>query len=202
MTQINHDKFPQMKLSATLSSRTPRLPGRMFVLLVGVAIAACRLHAQNNVTFTTLYYFGDTDGCETERIIRAADGSFYGATFGGRPDTIFKMTTNGVLTRLHSFNGSDGSGPSGMVLGSDGNLYGTTEWGGPGFNGNVGSGDGTVFRMTPAGTLTTLHSFSGPDGRWPRSGLIQGTDGNFYGTTAGGGVANSYGTNLRRMFKM
>jgi uncharacterized repeat protein (TIGR03803 family) len=73
-----------------------------------------------------------------------------------------------------------------LTLGSDGNFYGTTQGGGD------ANGDGTIFKITPAGVLTTLYTFSGSDGRLPFGGLIQASDGNFYGTTDGGG--GGYGT--------
>ncbi len=89
---------------------------------------------------------------------------------------------------------TDGSDPVGNVIqGSDGNFYGTTDGGGA--NGNYG----TVFKVTPSGTLTTLYSFcshggtSCTDGRLPWSGLIHGSDGNFYGTTNIAG-AHFFGT--------
>jgi uncharacterized repeat protein (TIGR03803 family) len=86
------------------------------------------------------------------------------------------------LATVTTFNGSNGLEPhASLVLGSDGNYYGTTYYGG--FN-----NDGTIFRITPGGVLTLLHSFSGNDGARPYSGLIQATDGNFYGTTALGGL--------------
>jgi uncharacterized protein (TIGR03437 family) len=90
-----------------------------------------------------------------------------------------------LLTNLvnFSFIGSDGFGPMNapLVQGSDGNFYGTTDAGGIDNN-------GTVFKLTPAGTLTTLYHFTGPDGSHPAAGLIQGADGNFYGTTHDGGA--------------
>ena len=89
-----------------------------------------------------------------------------------------------TLTTLHSFNGGDGRSPEAtLVQGSDGNFYGTTALGGA-------HAKGTVFRIDPTGSLTTLHSFSGSpgDGAVPVAGLVQGTDGNFYGTTASGGA--------------
>jgi uncharacterized repeat protein (TIGR03803 family) len=73
-----------------------------------------------------------------------------------------------------------------LVQGKDGNLYGTTLYGGD-------SSDGTVFKVTPSGTLTTLHSFTGTDGSNPYVGLLLGIDGNFYGTTYQGGL-NGDGT--------
>ena len=85
-------------------------------------------------------------------------------------------------TVLHAFAESDGQDPlAGLVQGSDGNFYGTTKQGGAGDS-------GTVFKITPSGTLTTLHSFAGSDGQNPVAGLVQGTDGNFYGTTNYGGA--------------
>jgi uncharacterized repeat protein (TIGR03803 family) len=94
---------------------------------------------------------------------------------------------------LYSFtNTPDGSLPKGdLIQATDGNFYGTTKFGGS-------ASLGTVFQMTPDGTETILHSFTGgsSDGAYPSAGLIQGTDGNFYGTTAAGGSAN-FGTVFR-----
>src|ERR1043166_4930767 len=89
-----------------------------------------------------------------------------------------------TLTTLHSFDGGDGQSPeAALVQGSDGNFYGTTVLGGAHLK-------GTVFKIDATGSLTTLHSFSGSpgDGAIPFAGLVQGTDGNFYGTTAYGGA--------------
>ena len=74
------------------------------------------------------------------------------------------------------------------MLGTDGNFYGTTSEGGA--LGACNEVCGTVFKITPQGTLTTLHSFVGypTDGDYPMGPLIQATDGNFYGTTFGGGA--------------
>ena len=92
------------------------------------------------------------------------------------------------MTTLHSFSGNDGGNPStGLVQGTDGNFYGTT------YDSAPNGGPGTVFQITPAGVLTTLHSFSGSDGGNPLAALTQGSDGNFYGTTGVGG-ANNGGT--------
>jgi uncharacterized repeat protein (TIGR03803 family) len=93
-----------------------------------------------------------------------------------------------TVTILVNFNGTNGASPftENLVQGKDGNLYGTTLYGGA-------SNDGTVFKMTPAGALTTLHSFSGADGQNPYAGLVLGIDGNFYGTTYEGGT-NDEGT--------
>jgi uncharacterized repeat protein (TIGR03803 family) len=75
---------------------------------------------------------------------------------------------------------------SSLILGSDGNFYGTTTTGGSANN-------GTIFKITPGGAFTSLHSFSGFDGAGPIGSLMQATDGNFYGTTNAGGTGG-YGT--------
>jgi len=88
---------------------------------------------------------------------------------------------------------SDGSAPyAGLVQAPDGNFYGTTYAGGA--SSNCQGGCGTVFRITPGGTLTTLHSFDWYDGASPTAALVRGTDGNFYGTTYGGGAEPRVGT--------
>ncbi len=140
-----------------------------------------------NLTFD--YSFDGADGAEpVAGVIQATDGNLYGTTFG---DTIFKITPAGAVSTLYAFclqsGCPDGSVPLGaLIQGSDGNLYGTTQQGGT-------NGDGTVFRITLSGALTTLHSFTKADGSSPYAGLVQATSGNFYGTTQYGG-ANGYGT--------
>jgi uncharacterized repeat protein (TIGR03803 family) len=158
---------------------------------------------------TSLYSFsGANDGANPEGVlVQGSDGFFYGTTqAGGKPvfpapaGTVFKIGSNGTLTTLYSFTvdfpgGNDGSYPmAGLVQNSsDGNFYGTTFEGGTyGFSGNGTNGFGTVFRISPSGTLTNLYSFSGgADGANPAGGLSQGSDGNFYGTTQAGGLNNS-----------
>src|SRR5271165_368285 len=100
-----------------------------------------------------------------------------------------------TLTTLHAFAGypNDGGTPNaGLAQATDGNFYGTTYAGGT--SGNCQGGCGTVFRITPGGTLTTLHSFDFYHGASPSAALVQGTDGNIYGTTYGGGANQYYGT--------
>jgi len=78
-----------------------------------------------------------------------------------------------TFSTLFNFNGTNGAYPgvSSLVEGTDGNLYGTTQSGGSGFSCNSTVGCGTVFKITPGGTLTTLHSFCSsthcPDGYDP-----------------------------------
>jgi len=141
---------------------------------------------------TTLHSFNYADGAyPSAALIQAADGSFYGTTeqggANGRPGTVFKITPTGKLTTLHSFNISDGAYTyAGLIQASDGNFYGATTGGGVDPSDcSWGAGCGTVFQITPAGTLTTLHSFQGTDGDYPMQALLQATNGKFYGTAAG-----------------
>jgi len=177
-------------------------------------------------TLTTLYSFCSQTNCTdgygpVAALVQATDGNLYGITQSGGANnntqiclyvylngcgTVFKVTPTGVLTTLYSFcslpNCADGVGPySSLVQGTDGNFYGTTNIGGSGFDLAVCgiTGCGTIFKITPTGTLTTLHSMcseggsSCTDGAYPQSGLIEGLDGNLYGTTAHGGI-NGGGT--------
>src|ERR1700683_3994887 len=94
-----------------------------------------------------------------------------------------------TFTTLHNFAGTDGSLPlGGLVQGSNRDLYGTTSFGA------ANARYGTIFKITPGGTLTTLLNFDLTDGGGPSAALIQGTNGDFYGTTAFGGTANGGGT--------
>ncbi|MGB8700159.1 MAG: choice-of-anchor tandem repeat GloVer-containing protein [Thermosynechococcaceae cyanobacterium] len=113
-------------------------------------------------------------------LVRAKNGNFYGVT---RYGIAFKMTPTGTLTKWATLKGHPSAG---LVQGIDGNFYGTTADGGSLSLCN-GFGCGTVFRITPAGKLTTLVKFDGyTTGRSPSSRLIQASDGNFYGTTSYG----------------
>ncbi len=144
-------------------------------------------------SLTTLHSFNRTDGEQPYgTLIQATNGSFYGTTsIGGANGSgmVFKITSIGALTTLYNFcaqsNCADGGNPiGGLVQATDGNLYGETYGGGANFF------YGTIFKITPAGTLTTLHSFDAIDGEASEGGLVQGSDGNFYGTTSRGGSNN------------
>jgi uncharacterized repeat protein (TIGR03803 family) len=139
-------------------------------------------------TLTTFYTFclkyGCPDGSQPySSPILGRDGSFYGTTcYGGAygTGTVYKITLQGEFTTLYSFGEFDG-GPdcptAPLIQGTDGDFYGTT--------GQSGANNyGTVYEVTPSGTLTVLHNFNGSDGYFPGL-LMQATDGNFYGTTAG-----------------
>src|SRR6266568_4684842 len=140
----------------------------------------------------TLATFNGNNGAfPVAGLVQGSDGNFYGtANQGGAYGygTVFRITGGGTLTTLVAFNYSDGAFPSPVLAqGSDGNFYGTTE------NGGTNGGHGTVFKMTPSGTFTRLYSFGTNDGATPIAGVVQGFDGNFYGTTLQGGNGD-YGT--------
>jgi len=154
-----------------------------------------------NGLLTPLCFFtGGNDGANPMAgLVQGRDGNLYGTTGGGGTNdtgTVFKISTNGALSSLYSFTGGDdGATPyAGLVQGSDGGLYGTTSEGGT-------NGNGTVFSITTNGTLTTLYAFGTVtdangdllDGANPYAGLVQGSDGNLYGTTENGGT-NGWGT--------
>jgi uncharacterized repeat protein (TIGR03803 family) len=127
--------------------------------------------AQPTKTFTTLHSFDGADGgSPAAALVQATNGDLYGTTVGGGANdscapftfavgcgTVFKITPGGALTTLHSFNSADGSFPNAVIQAMNGDLYGTTIYGGSIANCSLGCG--TVFKMTPSGTLTTLHSF-------------------------------------------
>jgi uncharacterized repeat protein (TIGR03803 family) len=158
---------------------------------------------------TTLYSFCSQSGCTDgyqpfAGLLQATDGNFYGTTsFGGANGdygTVFKITPSGALTTLYSFCSrsgcTDGGNANGLIQANDGTFYGTTVDGGT--SSECADGCGTVFKITPSGSLTVLHSFcsesSCGDGEYPDAVLIQATDGNFYGTTNDGGANGDYGT--------
>ena len=146
-----------------------------------------------------LSFTGAANGANPEgTLVVGADGALYGTTMtGGANDrgTVYKITTNGTYTLLYSFdslgafnaNGdgtnTNGANPrAGLRLGPDGNFYGTAYQGGAG-------GYGTVFRITPSGTITLLHGFIGSpsDGARPLAPVTVMPDGTLYGTTGNGG---------------
>ena len=135
-------------------------------------------------------FTGGEGGLPKAGLMQAKDDYIYGtSTKGGYlGGAVFRMSTKGTPTLLHGFKGTtDGVQPTCVLLqAADGNLYGTTYAGGP-------SGFGTVFKLTTSGGFSVIHTFKGPaaqDGSNPVGGLIQGSDGNLYGTTATGGQYN------------
>ncbi len=169
-------------------------------------------------SFKFLYRFLETDqenGAQpTPGLVRDAQGNLYGTTqYGGAHGcvtgygcgTVFKVTPDKTETVLHSFSGgTDGEQPHGGLLAdSQGNLYGTTEFGGTGTGCEESSGCGTVFKVTPSGAETVLHSFAGgDDGARPLAGLAIDSQGNLYGTTAFGGTGCGGDTGCGTVFKI
>jgi len=187
-----------------------RKPG--FGTLIGMVASVCIATAltASAQTYSTLVSFNGTDGEGpwNAPLVQGVDGNFYGTTLlggtGGDPSascptscgTVFKVTPNGQLTTLYSFCSlpgcSDGARPGvGLTLGTNGNFYGATQNGGDSF------GDGTVFEISPSGTLNTLYRFcSQPnctDGSSPQGSIVQSVNNNLYGTTYAGGN-NGFGT--------
>lgn len=148
-------------------------------------------------TLDTLYSFCAQQPCaDGAWLALANDGNLYGTTeLGGEYGygTVFKITPTGTFTTLHNFGYTDGAYPiAALVQATDGNFYGTTMGGSGTACGSDGCG--TLFRITSSGTLDTLYRFCSQancaDGLSPSSGLIQATDGNFYGATPFGGTEN------------
>jgi uncharacterized repeat protein (TIGR03803 family) len=154
------------------------------------AAAAIASHAQ---TVATLVNFNGTNGSfPYAALIQGADGNLYGTTVEGGANlclgnlgyagcgTIFRVSLEGNFTTLHSFDGTDGKSPEvALVQASKGSFYGATSVGGTNF------WNSTISKMSPAGTLATLHTFGIGEG--PGSALIQLANGDLYGTTYYGG---------------
>jgi uncharacterized repeat protein (TIGR03803 family) len=164
-----------------------------------------------------LLFFDGTNGANPRTgLIRGKDGISYGTTSFGGPDkmppteytrggfgTVFKLSADGTLSTLVTFNGYNGKGCNAVQQNADGTLYGISPDGGATNTANPYeeyswqpfSGSGTIFRISAIGTVETLVLFRGPNGSNPAS-LTLGKDGSLYGTTAGGG-AHNFGTIFR-----
>jgi uncharacterized repeat protein (TIGR03803 family) len=153
-----------------------------------------RLDASDELT-TVHSLNPQTDGSyPAAPLIEGSDGAFYGTTAGGsgglEAGTVFRVDVAGDFTLLHTFLGTDGARPAvGLVEASDGNFYGATS--STSIFPFPEAIAGTLFRMTAAGALTTLHRFGWSDGADPEAALTQATDGSFYGTTGQGGEGNA-----------
>jgi uncharacterized repeat protein (TIGR03803 family) len=168
----------------------------IFFVLWALTVAA--LPAQ---TFKTLHNFKDTDGLYPwASLVQGIDGNFYGTTQNGGNTacasgcgTVFQITPGGKLTDILSFDGTNGSGPfAGLIQAANGDFYGAATVGGSGnFDGDCPDNCGTIFTVTASGIQTTLYNFSFTDGFQPAAALTLGADGNYYGTTSGGGAADA-----------
>lgn len=147
---------------------------------------------------TSVYKFCSQPDCSdgafpTSAPILGTDGNLYGVTYAGgagyASGVFYRLTLNGEYKVLYTFcpnfpcHGAES--PNGITLGSDGNFYGTSVYGGD------ENGSGTIFKLTPSGTYTQLHTFCSKgcyDGDKPFYGPVEGNDGNFYGVTTTGGT--------------
>jgi uncharacterized repeat protein (TIGR03803 family) len=176
--------------------RKPKFMHFSFAFVLCAALAT----ASASVTFKNLASFNGTDGNNPTNVIlvQGIDGDLYGTTqYGGTENlgTVFKISSTGTLTTLWNFckesGCPDGDRPvAGLTLVPGGDLYGTTYAGGA-HNG------GAIFKITPAGALTVVHSFCGlfgcTDGLNPEAPLVLAADGNLYGTTVLGGTGGCGG---------
>lgn len=157
---------------------------------------------------TTLYSFCSKVGCSDGQnpnpgLVLGSGGSLYGTTYAGGTSrstgVVFKLSPQGHETTLHVFAGQpeDGSNPSAaLIFGPEGDLYGTTYGGGE-------YGDGTIFKITTAGAITTIFNFDSTDGSLPGAALVLASDGKFYGTTQlGGSFGNGTVFQLSRAGKL
>jgi len=161
-------------------------------------------------TETILWSFGATGDAEypVGGLILAADGSLYGTGYEGGANgsgAVFKLARSGsgwAETVVWSFGGTgDGTSPySSLIQDSQGNLYGTTYANGT--NG-VNTAQGTVYELSPSTTapsgwtesvLWSFQSASTSDGSNPVGNVLLGSNGQLYGTTAGGGASGNGGT--------
>ncbi len=171
-----------LKIAHFCRSKSVRTAALILAVLILVA-AATMAHSQ---TFAVLYNFGSNPGdpsYTTGLLAQGRDSNLYGTSRDGGTHnlgTVFSITPAGILTVLYNFDATHGSQPwGGLTLGSDGNFYGTAAFGGT-------LNNGTVFKITPRGKLTVLYNFTNSeDGQTPFEPPVQGTDGNFYGTTCG-----------------
>lgn len=147
-------------------------------------------------TLATLWNFanGTDDSAPTYTTVQGQDGNTYGVSeeqYVGQNGAFFKVSAAGVFKVLKDFAYTNGSSPNLPTQGTDGNFYGTTQGGG-----DPTCKCGVVYKVTATGAITVLHTFKGypTDGNRPLGILVQGTDGNFYGTTYHGGTTNNNGT--------
>ncbi len=153
----------------------------MRLLPAAAGVLACS--KADAVWFTTVHSFDFGSGGSHPQygLIQGVDGNFYGTTaYAAAPydGTVFEISPDGSsFNTVHSFSPTPDGGNPNIIQGSDGNLYGTTSYALGGYQGY-----GTIFQLTTSGSLTTLYSFANADDGGTPTGLIEGGDGNLYGT--------------------
>jgi len=167
--------------------------GNLFGMEAFDGTAGIVYEIETNGKVETLYDFEQARGgtTATSGLIQDAAGNWYGTTVQGggsqNAGVVYKLSPTGQETVLHSFKGesADGASPkTGVVMDQAGNLYGTTAAGGA-------NNQGVVYKLTPSGKETILHSFTGgTDGGVP-NGLAIDSVGNLYGTASQGGIGVS-----------
>jgi uncharacterized repeat protein (TIGR03803 family) len=181
------------KLSFSPCTSQYRKQTRLSIETLGLLLLTSVVNAQTQPWgLTNVFIFqggisGPDGGTPYDGLILGSDGDYYGTTwYGGTGGgTVFKVTPSGTESIVYAFSGSqDGQLPSKLVQGADGNFYGTTLWGGG------PNGYGIIFKVTPSGEETILQSLTNTGGPAnPGAGLTLGADGNFYGTSTGGGAS-------------
>jgi uncharacterized repeat protein (TIGR03803 family) len=165
--------------------------GNLYGIADGPAFKKSVFKVTPNGEFTSLsnFDYNDFGAADATALVQGNDRNFYGATSQG---VIYRITPEGQFSVIHKFGRNEGGDTqAGLTRGKDGNFYGVTRSGGA-------AEGGTVFKVTPGGALTTLHNFvkGSDDGWYPEGGLIQASDGSFYGTTSSGGT---HGERILRM---
>ena len=178
-------------MTKRLQQRISRFTASTAILAVAGLLTLFATQPAPAQTLKALYSFtGAADGGDPfPAVIQDAAGNLYGTTdYAGKyyAGVVFKVSKTGHETVLYTFTGgADGQYPyAPLVRDAAGNLYGTTQYGG---TANIG----VVFKLSPGGKETVLHSFTGgADGVYPYAGLFRDAAGNLYGTTENGGTAN------------
>jgi uncharacterized repeat protein (TIGR03803 family) len=206
-------KVEEPTVRKTLTVAASRMPWRpMLGLLAAMVVMSVVVPSRGQLhhvppaapTYIVLHSFDNADGATPYAgLIRDTAGNLYGTTtYGGATSTcsppsgcgvVFKLSPTGTETVLHTFTGgADGGYPSaGLIQDAAGNLYGTTGGGGATSTCNAPYGCGVVFKLSPTGAETVLHSFDGADGAGPVAGLVRDAAGNLYGTTVSGGASGN-----------
>ena len=198
-----------MKIASRVEEKIVRLPVKQYFswnisrgAFAGLALVFFTTFAATRPTLAQTYSVvhnfcsatNCSDGAEPNSgLIPDSGGNLYGVTGAGGPyegGTVYKLTPSGSVTTVYAFGAvtHDGTNPEGeLIRDAQGNFYGTTAFGGA--NHITTYGDGTVYKLSPDGTETTLYNFgaSSADGVTPRWGVVMDADGNLYGTTYGGG---------------